>query len=183
MNRQNLENMLSRIGFILCMVLLVGGLKAQEDPPSTDEAIEQEYQKRIKKEYLNRVYIPKDLADCFIQLNQLIDDESKQKFKRAPEDVVARKLHFSLGRWMIHNWSFYQGSRLSAYLKGLGIHYPDDMARFIIISYHRNLNRQELNVKEQIEYYQQLREKEHQEAKTRGEVIYEEKRKVDPPKQ
>ncbi len=145
-------------------------------PPSTEEAIEAEFQKRIKKEYLNRVYIPKDLADCFIQLNKLIDDDSKKKFKIAPEEVVSRKLHFSLGRWMMVNWSFYQGSRLSAYLKDLGIHEPDDMARFIIISYHRNLNRKELKIKEQITFYQEYREKERLEKQAGGEVIHEEKR-------
>lgn len=154
----------------------LGMAQGEFNPPNTEDAIEAEFNKRIKKEYLNRVYIPKDLADCFIQLNKLIDDESKQKFKVAPEEVVSRKLHFSLGRWMMVNWSFYQGSRLSAYLKDLGIHEPDDMARFIIISYHRNLNRKELKVKEQIAFYQDYRKKELDSKRAEGEVIHEEKR-------
>lgn len=166
-----------KLNLVLGLILTAGLAFAQEyNPPATEDAIEAEYQKRIKKEYLNRVYIPKDLADCFIQLNKLIDEESKRKFKTAPEEVVARKLHFSLGRWMMVNWSFYQGSRLSAYLKNIGIFYPDDMARFIIISYHRNLNRKELKVKEQVEFYQEYRKKKFEEEKTDGEVIYEEKR-------
>ena len=100
--------MLIRTVAFLTLLVWGSGLLAQGELPSTDAEIEAEYQRRIKKEYLNRVYIPKDLADCFIQLNKLIDEESKAKFKRAPEEVVVRKLHFSLGRWMIHYWSFYQ---------------------------------------------------------------------------
>ncbi len=171
----------------LCLLLIMSTLSVfaftqkEFTPPSTEGAIEAEYQKRIKKEYLNRVYIPKDLADCFIQLNKLIDEGSKKKFKVAPEEVVSRKLHFSLGRWMMVNWSFYQGSRLSAYLKDLGIYEPDDMARFIIISYHRNLNRKELKIKEQITFYKEYREKKRIEKQAAGEVIHEEKRILSAP--
>ena len=178
--------MLKKLCFLLGILIITASLRAQEDfnPPSNEDAIEAEYQKRIKKEYLDRVYIPKDLTDCFIQLNKLIDQESKVKFKSAPEEVVAQKLHFSLGRWMMVNWSFYQGSRLSAYLKDLGIHYPDDMARFIIISYHRNLNRKELKIKEQVEFYQAYRQKLLEEERAGGKVIYEETRKrTTPPEQ
>ncbi len=172
--------MLIRMVGLLGLLCGMGSLLAQGELPSSDADIEAEYQRRIKKEYLNRVYIPKDLADCFIQLNKLIDDESQAKFKNAPEDVVVRKLHFSLGRWMIHNWSFYQGSRLSAYLKDLGVHYPDDMARFIIITYHRNLNRNELKVKELVTVFQEERKKEFDSARSGGEVLHEESRIVLP---
>ena len=112
---------------------------------------EQAYQKRIKKERLFGVYIPKDLGDAFAQLNRLISKESKAKFKKANETIAVRKLHFSFGRWMIYNWSFYEGSRFSDYLRKLGIYDPDDMARFVMTTYHRNLNKKPLNVKALIE--------------------------------
>ena len=152
------------------------GAIAQE-PPTTEDEFEKEYQSRITKEYLNGVYIPKDLADCFIQLNQLTDDASKIKFKNMTEEEAAHKLHFSLGRWIIHNWGFYEGSRLSLYLKNLGIGHPDDMAQVIIITYHRNLNKNKLNVKELIDHYQAKQELEKEKRKKEGEVIYEETRK------
>lgn len=177
--------MLRKLSLVLLSMALTIALNAQksENPPGSEDAIEAEYQKRIKKEYLAGVYIPKDLADCFIQLNKLIDDQSKAKFKSAPEEVVAKKLHFSLGRWMMVNWSLYRGSRLSAYLKNVGVHFPDDMARFIIISYHRNLNRSELKIKEQVEYYQEYRKKKFDEEREAGEVIFEQKKKLtEPPK-
>ena len=147
-----------------------------QNPPATEDEFEKAYQKRIQKEYLNGVYIPKDLADSFIQLNRLTDDESKKKFKEMSENDAATKLHFSLGRWMIYNWSFYEGSRFSYYLKNLGISHPDDMAQFVIITYHRNLNKNKLEVKALIDQYAQKKEEEKQKRIDQGTIIHEETR-------
>jgi len=148
-----------------------------QDPPATEDEFEKAYQKRITREYVNGVYIPKDLADCFIQLNKLTDDESKIKFKKMSEEDAAKKLHFSLVRWMIYNWAFYEGSRLSYYLKNLGISHPDDMAQFIILTYHRNLNKNKLEVKALLELFAEKKENEKKKRLEEGEVIHEEKRK------
>ena len=78
---------------------------------------------------------------------------------------------------MIYNWGFYQGSRLSHYLKGLGLEHPDDMARFMIVSWHRHLNEKPLDIKLQVDYYFKLREQERLERELGKEVIHEEKRK------
>lgn len=142
-----------------------------ESPPQTKEALEKAYQKRINQEYINEVYIPKDLTDAFIQLNQLIDEPSRLKFKEVPEEEAARKLHFSLGRWISVNWGFYEGSRFSKFIRDIGIDNPDDMARFVIISYHRNLLRKPLDVKSQVAFYQEKRKKEKEERIKNGEVI------------
>lgn len=150
---------------------------AQQKPPENDKEFEEAYAWRIRQEYLYEVYIPKDLTDAFIQLNKLIEKPAIEKFKNMPEADAARKLHFSFGRWIIHNWGFYGGSRFSHFLKGLGIHHPDDMAQFVIVSYHRNLNRKPLDVKTQITYYQEKREKENEERLKKGAVLHEEVRK------
>ena len=140
------------------------------------------YQKRIKKEKLFGVYIPKDLGDAFARLNRLISKESKVKFKRANEGVAIRKLHFSFGRWMIHNWGFYEGSRFSHYLRKLGIYNPDDMARFVMTTYHRNLNRKPLEVKELVEMFQANQAKKKKERLSEGTVISKTtKKRVSPP--
>lgn len=152
-----------------------------QDTVDIKEKAELAYQKRIKKEYLSRVYIPSDLADAFIQLNELIEDESKKKFLSVDEVEAAKKLHFSLGRWIIYNWGFYEGSRLSHYLRGLGLTYPDDMARFIIITYHRNLKKSPLDVKPLIEGFINHRKEAFDTRRKEGKVLHEEKRKVTPP--
>ncbi|HMN88766.1 MAG TPA: hypothetical protein PKD70_04605 [Saprospiraceae bacterium] len=167
------------IKLLCCASLLVGSsmwLLAQ--PPSSKEAFEKAYKERIKKEYLDGVYIPADLGDAFVRLNKLIDKDSKEKFKNASEEDAARKLHFSLGRWIIHNWGFYGGSRLSHYLRELGITHPDDMAQFIVVTYHRNLNRRELEVKALVEHYKEMRKKEHEARLEKGTVIHQEVKKT-----
>ena len=146
-------------------------------PISTEEEFEKEYQKRIKKERLFGTYIPKDLADAFVQLNTLIDKPSQSKFKKMSEEDAVKKLHFSFGRWIIHNWGFYGGSRYSHYLKGLGIHHPEDMASFTITMYHRNLHRKKLNVKEYMENYKAKKEAQRQEQLKKGKVLKSFKRK------
>ncbi len=163
--------------FIITAIALLFCATLIGQPPSSREEIEAEYQRRIRQETLNGVYIPKDLTDAFVQLNKLIDEESKMAFKTVPEDTAARKLFFSFGRWVTRNWGFYGGSRLSHFLRELGVTYPEDMARFIIITYHRNLNRKPLNVKELVEQFAEKRRQEHLELLEGGKIIREETRK------
>ncbi|MBL7791505.1 MAG: hypothetical protein JNK77_04215 [Saprospiraceae bacterium] len=164
------------ISLFLCCSILRPGL-AQQKPPENDKEFEEAYAWRIRQEFLNDVYIPKDLTEAFIQFNKLIEKPAIEKFKNMAEPDAARKLHFSFGRWIIHNWGFYGGSRFSHFLKGLGIHHPDDMAQFVIVSYHRNLNRKPLDVKAQITHYQEKRAKENEEKLKKGKVIHQETRK------
>ena len=168
----------------ICTLLLftVGStaLLLGQKPADTKAEYEAAYQKRIQKAYLNEVYIPADMAEAFAEFNRLIDQDSKNKFKSVPEDIAARKLHFSFGRWMIVNWSFYEGSRFSHYLKKVGVTHPDDMARFVIIAYHRYLNKKPLGVKEQVALYQEKRKAELEARKSRGTVIHSETRQLQP---
>ncbi len=99
------------------------------------------YQSNIKKSRLNGVYIPKDMDEAFAELDRLSPKESLDKIKRADEKLIAKKLHFGLGKWMAHNWNFDEGSRFSHYLKNLGLFKTDDMIDFMLISYHRYLTK------------------------------------------
>lgn len=159
------------------LFIWIANISVAQKPPSSEKEIERQYQQRIKKKYIHGVYIPEDIADAFAQLNKLIDKDSKKKFKVVSEKEAVKKLHFSLGRWMIYNWSFYEGSRLSHSIKKLGIHHPDDMASFIITTYHRYLNKEDLKVKELVESFTEKRKKEAIERKSKGKVIHEERRK------
>ncbi len=162
---------------LLFLIFFAPVLSFAQEKLSPDEIHERRYQKRIKQEYLEGVYIPKDLGDVFVRLNKLIDPKSKGKFKRLPEEEAGTRLHFSLGRWIIYNWGFYEGSRLSHYLKGLGLSYPDDMARFIIITYHRYLNDEQLNVKALSQQLVERRKEEWREEMREGEILHKETRK------
>jgi hypothetical protein len=148
------------------LIVLLFGLSSSRQAQQ-NSASYQNWQKEddepIQKEYLFDVYIPEDMGDAFLQLNKLIDASSKAKFKAAPEEEAVHKLHFSLGRWIIYNWQFYEGSRLSHSLKQLNIHHPDDMARVLIRSYHRYLNKRPLDVKAQVEAIEERKQKEREE--------------------
>jgi hypothetical protein len=121
-------------------------LDAQDAPPSTAEQMDSIYLKNILKSRINGVYIPKDIDDAFEEFIHLSPEASLEKFKLAPEEKVAQKLHFGIGRWMIVNWNFYEGSRLSHHLRNLGLLHPDDMADLLIVVFHRKLNEKDLGL-------------------------------------
>lgn len=160
---------------IVLFVCLTLGVSAQK-PAETESEFDKAYAWRIKQEVLDGIYIPKDLTDAFIQLTKLTEKTSRDKFKQTPEEAAARKLFFSLGRWMIVNWSFYEGSRLSAFLRTLGLHHPEDMARFIMITWHRSLNQSTLDVKNLVEQLEAKRKEELREYLERGETLHKETR-------
>jgi len=161
----------------LLFLIAISNIAIAQNPPSSEADIEKKYKQRIKKAYIYGVYIPEDITDAFVQLNKLIDKNSKKKFKEVPEDIAVKKLHFSLGRWMIYNWGFYEGSRLSHSIREIGVYHPDDMARFVIITYHRYLNKEDLKVKELVEMFAEKHKKEVEARKNRGKVIHTETRK------
>lgn len=147
-------------------------------PAETEAEFEKNYQWRIKQERLDGIYIPKDLVNAFEELNRLIEPSAKATFKSATEDEVVHKLFFSLGRWISQKWGFYEGSRLSHYLKSLGVSYPEDMSQVVIVSYHRYLNKKPLEIKVQIEAIKEKRQQENEERMKKGTIIELERKKV-----
>lgn len=156
-------------------------LMTAQPPKQSKNPDEEKYEWRLRQEVLYGVYIPKDVNEVFLELNKKMDEPSKNKFKSLDEEVGTHKLFFSLGRWMTHNWGLYEGSRLSKYMQDMGVHHPDDMVRFFMIAYHRNLNRKPLEIKELLQQIQEKEKLEKQERIERGTIIYEEKRKLKQP--
>lgn len=149
-------------------------------PPANVGEYENTYKWRVRREMIRGVYIPKDIGDAFAELNRLTDKESRIKFKNIPEEIAVRKLHFSLGRWIIVNWGFYEGSRLTLWFnEQLSLFHPDDIARFIMTTYHRNLNKKPLEAKITVEKILSDRKKKEEERKkrTKRTIISEETRK------
>jgi len=110
--------------------------------PGSKEQVEYEieYNKNIRMTKINGVYIPSSIKEAHERLKDLSPSTSLESFRNAPEQEVAKKLHFGLGRWMIQNWNFYSGSRLSHLLKQKGLLHPDDMAQYMLRTFHRYLN-------------------------------------------
>ncbi len=103
-------------------------------------AFKKQYEQNIKLTKINGVYIPGSVREAHKRLSKLTPREAISKFASAPEIEVCKKLHFGIGRWMIGNWNFFEGSRISHLLKQKGVLHPDDMAQFLLRTYHRHLN-------------------------------------------
>ncbi len=154
------------ITLLFCSLILVGGLQAQPNSQKPEDV----YHWRIKQEKLDGVYIPKDLGECFTELNDKVSKASKAKFKSVDEKVAMQQLHFSLGRWIWYNWGFYGGSRLSVYMNKVGVKHPEDMADFIIVAYHRHLNKKPIEPQQLVDFFQKRREKEKEQLKKKREA-------------
>lgn len=61
---------------------------------------------------------------------------------------------------MRNNWGLWSGSRLAKYFNEMGIFHPDDMSGIILTSFHRHLNGKDLQLDQQIKYYQEYWERE-----------------------
>lgn len=111
---------------------------------------------------------PKTLEECFTYLDENFKD--KNLFKDVPDEDILGMSHFSMGMWMRNNWYLWWNKKLAekydekgypqekpalvAYFNDeLNIHHADDMSSIIILSYHRQLNKKELNLEKQIKKY------------------------------
>ena len=166
MERSYLKIMIAAMFFVF---LTTSMLSAQVDPPESRMEMDALYKKNIKKTRINGVYIPKDIEEAFEEFIHLSAETSLDQFKIAHEESVAQKLHFGIGRWMIVNWNFYGGSRLEHLLKSKGLMHPDDMADFLIVTFHRKLNERE---EKQEELIASMIEKRKEEQKKMGKIHF-----------
>lgn len=131
---------------ILTTFLLINPLVyCQEPKKKIDE------KDRFFADSISGIYIPKNLEDCFKQIDGFWADSVKTKVKGWSEDEFISKAHMGFGMWMRNNWQLWAGSRLSKYFNELGIYHPDDMSGIILDSYYRYLNSQEIKLEEQIQ--------------------------------
>jgi len=167
---------------IVCLVAttnLVGYSQDEVKFPAGEKGYEATYQRNIKKSRINGVYIPKDLEEAFEELDNLSPEGAKAKFKNAPEDIIASKLHFGLGRWISVYWNFIEGSRYVEYLRTLGLTDHDHMIQFTIVSYHRYMNDRPQEIDTRVAEYKKQREAYLEELKGRRTLISKETRKIE----
>jgi hypothetical protein len=162
-----------------CFFLTLSAAVFAQAPANTLTEYQVNYEKRIHQDKIAGVYIPKDLFDAFKELDKKIDADSRQKFTAMTEEQAEHKLFFSLNRWICTNWGFYEGSRLSHYLRKTGVTFPEDMASLIIVAYQRNLLKKDLNVKGLVETYKEKRKQEQLKKLQTGTVIERKVTKID----
>ena len=108
---------------------------------------------RFTADSISGQYIPKDIEDCFKQIDGFWSDSIKMETKLLSEENFAASTHLGFGMWMRNNWQLWRGSRLSKYFNENGIYHPDDMSSIILNSYHRYLTGREIHLEQQIDYY------------------------------
>ncbi len=153
MNKAEIKNYIEKskfnIGFIpkeLEKVYLNYGVEWYRNPNDSLARIELvEYKERQKIERernrkldtISNVYIPKDLNDCFVQLDIILPKKEREKIKKAGTD----DLHFSLGLWIRNNWRIWGGSRLEKYFRDRSPYIqPDNVSSIILRNYYEWLN-------------------------------------------
>ncbi|WP_236978416.1 DUF6794 domain-containing protein [Membranihabitans maritimus] len=137
--------------FFIALSIVLSIPMYSQDTLTYEEKFELEYQKRIKKSHIDGFYIPKDHLDALRILDEIIEEPGKARFASQSESFAVNNVFFSFGRWMLVNWGLDRGSRLSVALNNLGLNYPDDMVRFLMISYHRKLNNKSPNTEDLIQ--------------------------------
>jgi len=93
---------------------------------------------------------PSTLDECYKYLDKIFDDTSKYNFKVFPEKFAVNREQIILGGWMRDEWGLWTHSDLKSNFEKLGIYLPEDMSKIILTSYHRRLNKNEIDIDEQI---------------------------------
>jgi hypothetical protein len=145
---------------IFSLLMITGVVFGQDDYVAEQK---RKYEENILKEEINGVYIPINIDDAMMQLDEIANEESRAKLIGADEELVVERLNRGLGKWMISKWNFYEGSRLSHHLKQLGVSLPNDMSSFLIRTYYRQLNELPLQIEERAAAIYDLRKKEQEE--------------------
>lgn len=96
---------------------------------------QRERETRLTLESIDGVYIPKDLGDCFLELDKVLSEVDRKEIIALPEKEDMIQYHMGLGMWMRNTWRLWAGSRLQKYFTDKGIHHPDDMSG-VILSYY-----------------------------------------------
>lgn len=106
-----------------------------------------EDEKRKYADTIGDFYIPKNLKECFIQLDKTLNNKSKKQLKES-KDIFEFNSHWGgLGMWIRNNWGINGGSRLLIYFNEREITDRDYISGIIISEYKRWLN-EEINVAE-----------------------------------
>jgi len=102
---------------------------------------EQETQKkRLVADSIDGLYIPRNLEECFIELNKFLKPKDIETFRNLKDRDETGLYHLSLGMSLRNRWRLWTGSRLKQYFITKGIQHPDNMSGLILSFYYDWLN-------------------------------------------
>ena len=107
-----------------------------------------ELAKRMTLEKINGIYIPKNLEECFTELDKLLKEVDKKEMQALSKREEMIRYHHGLGTALRNNWGLWSGSPLLKYFTDKGIRHPDEMSSVILYYYYDWLNGQKESWKE-----------------------------------
>lgn len=137
-------------GIIFCFMMIVCGCS---NTPINELPVYGGIEKTPSELDEKDIYIPKDLDDCFAELEKILKPEDIKKMKEGTENDMIQ-YHFGLGMWIRNNWGLRGESHLAKWFNAQGIKHPDDMSGIILDSFWRHLNSKPIKLNEQVKYYQ-----------------------------
>ena len=100
----------------------------------------EEYQKKFQLDSINGVYIPKNIKECFLELDKLLSNKEINQIKALKSSSQTGIYHLSIGGWIRNNWGLWGGSRLQTYLHERLKTEPDGMSAKVLELYWEWLN-------------------------------------------
>jgi hypothetical protein len=96
--------------------------------------------------------VPKNIEECFTFLEMTMTEDEIKLIKELPEDSISNNAKFRNGADFFHAWklSYGSGSRLGKYFNKMGLIGAQAIYETILVSYHRNLNSQYIELQAQI---------------------------------
>lgn len=99
-----------------------------------------EIERRMTVETIGGVYIPKDLGECFAELDKILAEIDKKEMQALPKRDDMIRYHMGLGMWIRNNWGLWGGSRLQKYFTSKKVTHPDEMSSIVLFHYYDWLN-------------------------------------------
>lgn len=116
------------------------------------DSIKAKYEAKRKKQSevdsIDGIYIPKDLDDCLLELDKILDNTIKTEIKKAEN---TDNFHFGLGLWIRNNWGLWGGSRLWHWFYNQEVSHPDDISGAILSTYQEYLQKGQINTKQKLQ--------------------------------
>jgi hypothetical protein len=99
-------------------------------------------------------------------------NNDKETFKTKNEKDAVTDLHFGAGLSIRNGWDFWKKKKnsLKRYFNRKGIFHPDDISSIILTSFHRKLNKTEINLDEQVRFYKEYWENAMAKLKKENEI-------------
>lgn len=95
----------------------------------------EEFKRRLTSDSINGIYIPKNIEECFSELNKILKPKEIARIKLLDSENLEADFDRDLGRWLRNNWGLWEVSRLRNYFEERKVYHPEIMSEKILDFY------------------------------------------------